>query len=192
MDISLTDVDGISDGMERRLNKNGIETVEGLAGSSLEEIAEIKGLGESRGADLIDNAGDVLAEQETATTPTERLDTVTVNYEVPCEVALFFLHGMIEEAVRLHSRNDLSDRNRAYDLVERIMAQYVEDGVEQGSEEVWELELDVTMDELNIMTRALGAITTEYQGTPGIQNAYGPLRSIRKSIDEDRDEHWGL
>lgn len=192
MDVTLTDVEGISDMMEKRLNENDIETVEGLAGSSLDEISEVKGLGENRGSELINNAGDLLAEQETATTPTEDLNTVTVSYEIPCEVAMFAIHGLIEEAVRLHSRNDLAQRNTAYELTERVMAQYVADDVEQGSEGTWELELDVTMEHLNIMTRAIGSIATEYQGTPGIQNAYGPLRSLRKSIDEDRDEHWGL
>lgn len=192
MDVTLTDVDGISDATKRRLTDNGFESVEDVASSQPSELAEIKGFGPERATEVVTNATELLTESEMATTDTQDLDTTTVSYEVPGSVAFFVIQGLIMESVRLDARNKVSERNRAYDLTNRVIETYVESETVHGDDETVDVELEVTMDDLNIFQRSVSSIATDYHQMSGITNAYGHLRNLRESIDDDRSDNWGL
>ena len=63
--IALRDLQGVGPSMEKRLTAGGIASVEQLAGSTVEQLAAIKGIGEKTAEKLIQAAKEVLAKAKT-------------------------------------------------------------------------------------------------------------------------------
>ncbi len=64
--VSVRDVPGVGPAMAERLKEAGIETVEQLAGKTLEQLTEIKGVGEKTAEKLLESAQQALAAADAA------------------------------------------------------------------------------------------------------------------------------
>lgn len=61
---NLTDIRGVGDGKADQLREAGFDTVEDVAQSSVDELADANGFGEGNAGDIIDNASDAVDEGE--------------------------------------------------------------------------------------------------------------------------------
>jgi hypothetical protein len=192
MDVSLDDIDGVGSGTAKKLREADFETVEAVASATTDELEDVKGFGPERASDISTAASDLLAESIDATSPNEELDTAPVSYDVPYEISFFLLNGLTKEAIRLHARNQLSQRNRAFRICGSLMEQFASKATDIEPDESFTFEFDATMDDLNILSRALSTEVSDLQSMSGITSAHSKLGAIRSSVRDDRDEHWGM
>lgn len=190
---NLSEINGVGSGTADSLMDAGFETVADVAESDVDEIADVDGFGESRASDVIESASEMIDVQsdDDELDVDEELDVDLYDVEIntSSQVLYHVVHVVLEEATSQHQSNAFGLRNNAYELSRTLMG-VVQDqcGDLSALDDRVEATVSLEKDQLNAFYRALSQGSQNYASRSGITSMYGDLESLRKTVNEKRQE----
>lgn len=188
-ETDLTEISGIGPSRAESLREAGFEYAEDVATAPLSMLEEP--LGPSADPEEIrSNALDATADDDVEETtdeeggassdgedPRGKTRTLTIDDR---DTAIYLVGGLIDENLRLKMRNKYDEADEIVGLINRMMDEMSEGGGE----------IDVDLDDLSVLYTSVRNVEQEFQGTRGITDLVGQMRSARVQIQELRSELW--
>jgi len=200
---AVTEIDGVGSGTADNLVDSGFETVGDVAEAGIDELSKVKGFGEVKAEETIEEAQSMLegesdsedesemgtqevAESGSIELPNAEFETDEETYDVTVDldhqVGYHLIHVVLEEATSQHQSSDFKLRDDTYRLAEKLMVPFLK------SEDTFETDVSLTEQELNAFYRAVNNGSLDYSSRPGISEMYGDLNTLRERINDKRKE----
>ncbi len=213
-DEDVTEIDGVGSGTADNLVDAGFETVSDVAEATVNELSEVKGFGEVKADETIDEAESMLEESssgesdETVDDPWDDDDEFVESDDEDDSDDEFSLDEAMGEDEETYDVLLDVDHNVGYHLIHIVLEEAtsqqqssdvpLRDRAYELSEKlmrellhneegtILNVRLSLTENELNAFYRALNQGSLDYSSRPGINEIYGDFESIKSAVNEQR------